>query len=74
MKEKVLIKETTKTESESIVSQEILCENINNLCGSLAALEGFDAAALGEDNKFQEAKLNILLAIHFQSTYLQTQE
>ncbi len=74
MKEKILVKETTKTETEEIVSQGSLCENINFLCGSLAALEGFDAAALGEDNKFQEAKLNILLAIHFQSTYLQTQE
>ena len=70
MKEKILVKET----SETTVPQSSLCENINNLCGSLAALEGFDAAALGEDNKFQEAKLNILLAIHFQSTYLQTQE
>ena len=74
MKEKILVKETTKTETEEIVSQGLLCENINYLTSSLAALEGFDAAALGEDSKLQEARLNILLAIHFQSTYLQTQE
>jgi hypothetical protein len=74
MKEKILKKETTKTETEEIVSQETLCENLYNLSSSLGSLDGFDAAALGEDAKLQEARLNILLAIHFQSTYLQTQE
>ena len=70
MKEKILRKETI----DETVSQETLCENINNLSGALAALDGFDAIAIGEDSKLQEARLNILLAIHFQSTYLQTQE
>ena len=74
MKEKILTRETVKTEKEEIVSQNELCENLMNLSSSLESLGTFDAGVFGEDAKLQEAKLNILLAIHFQSTYLQTQE
>lgn len=67
---------TTKREVEVIVSQETICACINNLSGSLSSLGDIDGALLEEDlqAKLEETKTNIINAIHFQSTYLQTQD
>lgn len=72
MKEKILKQE--KTETVENISQNTITENIYHLASALGDIETIDAAVLGIEEKKQEILYNIIMAIHFQSTHLQTNE
>lgn len=76
MKEKILKKETVKTETEEILNQETICENIYNLSVGLSSLAEIDSALLPPDTneKLGEARINIIHGIYQLSTYLITEE
>lgn len=76
MKQKVIKKETVKTETEELLSQETICENIYNLSAGLSYLAEFDTALLPKDeiDKLVEARINLINSIYLLSTHLTTDE
>ena len=70
MKEKILSK------VEVSIPQEIICQNLNNLSVTLATLSEIDSAIMGKElqKKMEDTKDNLMNAIHYYSTFLQTQE
>lgn len=76
MKEKILKKETIKTETEEILSQETICVNISNLSQALSSLGEIDSAILPEDlpEKFNQIKVNIISSLYILSSHLIIEE
>lgn len=76
MKEKVLKKETVKTETEEIVSQSSVCDNIYNLSAGLSYLTEIDAAMLPTEtfDRLGEARINMINCIYILSTNLITED
>lgn len=69
-------KTETKTETEEIISQETLCENIYNLSSAVESLSNMDTTLFGNDTleKVYDTKLNMINAIYIYSTHLITEQ